>query len=264
MFVGQSQLVMKRKYHQYRLAFVIVALLLIHWNVVAQESECELLFNKFKSDVLFEMEEHGGRVVWDDETKVALYTVMLSCGDKELARYTSDSMPFIRAEIFANLANRTSDINLLRSIQNNHSNDTSSFVNGATSIVMVWKVNEFMKMILNAKAVGDLKTINYQDKLDRMLREIKVDIPGVSHGYVSKESLLKLDSLVCSTKEFEIVSFDLEVTRRMTSNSNCLKRRMKRELGRLKVGDKVYFDRIRVMMPDRTFRNLAPIVLTVR
>ena len=255
---------MKREYHQYRIAFVIVTLMLIHWNVVAQESECELLFNKFKSDILFEMEEHGGHVAWDDETKVALYTIMMSCSDEELAKYTSDSIPFIRAEIFANLATRTSDINLLRSIQNNHTNDTASFVNGATSIVMVWKVNEFMKMILNAKSVGDLKTKDYRDKLDRMLREIKVVIPGVSHSYVSKESLLKLDSLVCSTKELKIVSFDLEVKRRMTSNSNCLKRRMKRQLGRLKVGDKVCFDRIRVMMPDRTFRNLAPIVLTIR
>lgn len=210
------------------------------------------------------MEEHGGHVVWDDETKVSLYKLMLSCSDEELAMYTNDSIPFIRAEIFANLAIRTTDINLLRSIENNHSNDAASFVNGATIIVMVWKVNEFMRMILNAKSEGELKSINYRDKLDRMQREIKVVIPGVCHGYVSKESLLKLDRLVCSLDEFEIVSFDMEGSKRMAVKSNALTKRMKREIGRLKVGDKVYFDKIRVMMPDKTFRYLAPIVLTIR
>jgi hypothetical protein len=30
------------------------------------------------------------------------------------------------------------------------------------------------------------------------------------------------------------------------------------------VGDKVYFDKIRVMMPDKTFRYLTPLVLTIR
>jgi hypothetical protein len=244
--------------------FLFIAFAFLGIDVFPQDTQCDLLFSRFRNDVLIELEANDGRIVWDDETTESHCLLMLSCKEDDLIRFMNDSIPFIRAEMYLCLAKRTSDINLLQDVLKAHWNDSASYINSTTDLVVHRKVNEFMDVVYQAKSSNELKPTDFQARLDRLLNIPRLIIPGLNHGFISKESLLKLDSLFCSLDEFEIVSFDLEGSRRMSSNCNALTKRMKREVRRLEVGDKVYFDKIRVMMPDKTFRYLTPLVLTIR
>lgn len=209
------------------------------------------------------MGKYDGRVFWDDATSEAHCILMLSCGIEDLVKYVDDSIPAIRSEIFSGLAQKTSDVNLLSEILNKHANDTSEYIGSRTDVVVTWTVSEYMQRVFDAKSNNELNIVDFQARLDQIRSQSKIVIPGVWHGYVTKESLMSMDSLVCSVEGSTVISFTLYARKRITSKDNKITYRMKRHLKKLDHGEKFYFEDLKVDMPDKTSRKLAPIVLKI-
>ena len=89
-------------------------------------------------------------------------------------------------------------------------------------------------------------------------------MPGERRGMIAKDSLLDLDSLVCSLPGYRVVSFQFYLKKGIKSKGNQISKQMKRRIARLKPGEKVFFEDIRAEMPDKSKRPLAAISLTVR
>jgi hypothetical protein len=230
----------------------------------AQSTLCDSSFALYRQDVLYEIDHYDGRVRWDPETRESYYMVMAYCPTEALVRFTDDSIPAIRADIFSGLARINTEDSILYSIFNKHRNDTAEFSSDRSSVVFFWPVNEHMQRILDAKADSILRMEDYKQRLEKLRAGMHVLMPGERRGMIAKDSLLTLDSLVCSLPGYRVVSFQFYAKKGIKSKGNQISKRMKRRIARLKPGDKVFFEDIRAEMPDKTLRPLAAISLTVR
>ena len=94
-------------------------------------------------------------------------------------------------------------------------------------------------------------------------------IGGIKYSVISKDTLLKLDSLTISDNQFKIVSFTMSRSMKGgdiqedKSNSNLLTPSMKQVLSHVDVGDKIWFENIKAKDPDGNERFLELIVLKV-
>lgn len=228
-----------------------------------QYSSKDPLFNKFRQDVLIEQREHHGWVVWDDETRESYYTLLIARSIKELVKYTDDSVPAVRAEIFSGLVQKNADESTLREILNKHLNDTAKFTEGATDVILTWSVREIMKLSMDFKPDVKHPALDYRDMLEKLRRRHYVAIPGIHHGLISKDSLLKADSLV-GPEGLKIVSFTVTVGEKIITSNNVISKEIKTAIGELKPGNGIYFESIKAEGPDKTTRTITPVLLKVK
>lgn len=232
-------------------------------KVNGQNSLCDSLFNHFKRGVLIEQIDHVGQVVFGDETNEAFCLLMLSCEVEDLVPFLNDSIPLIRSEIFYGIAQKTSDLKLLKGLCNSHQWDTIVFHDYNGGLMIAQSVLQRMEAIVKFKECNSLRVIDYSSKLNDIRNSPKLVIPGAKFGRISKQALMDLDTLTCSLGDMKILSFTLISGKEFKSGSNILTKKMKRYLKQLQIGDKLYFSDVRVELSDGTYRNLGPVNLVV-
>ena len=147
----------------------------------------DFLFNKFRNDV---------QIAWDDETLESYYLLLSVCSVEALVKYTDDSNPRVRAEIFSGLIGKNADDKILKQILTKHLNDTAKFISGSSNVYITYSVKKYMQEVLTWKADNKLPEVDFKARLQQ-IRSRRYDmIRGVHHGIISKDSLLRLDSLI--------------------------------------------------------------------
>ncbi len=117
-------------------------------------------------------------------------------------------------------------------------------------------------------------TLKAQQKADtthkaKQMQQLAASIAGIGEGVISKDVLLKADSLVCTDKKTTIVSFTLTISANgnlteVQSKSNLLTSDMKRKIGEMVAGNKLYFENIKAKLPDGSIRTLSSINLKIQ
>lgn len=228
-----------------------------------QQHSKDTLFEKFRNDILIEQKEYG-RVKWDDETSESYYLLLSTHSIEALVKYTNDSVPAVRAQLFTGLAYKKADTSLLREILNKHINDTATFASGTTDVVITWSVGEYMKIITGNRTSNELAGIDYYKwRYEKIRRERYIVIAGVHHGIIPKDSLLQVDSLTCSIEGCKVVSFLLTIRGETIKSMNGLTEQMKDKIRKLNSGEGVYFEAIKIQGRDKTTRTMEPIILKI-
>jgi len=80
-------------------------------------------------------------------------------------------------------------------------------------------------------------------------------IEGAKYFLISKENLMKLDSLYCSDNQFKIISFSSDVKRKgdieeVKSNSNLITLTMRKMFSSVETGNKIWFENIKAKDSD--------------
>jgi hypothetical protein len=221
----------------------------------------DTLFNKFRKDIQIEQEEYG-RVVWDEETRETYYLLIPTYSVEALVKYTDDSIPAVRAEIFAGLAQKNADEKLLREISNKHLNDTAKFTLSPTDVVITWSVRDYMQSILRDTPAKP--EIDFKVRLEKITRARYMVIAGAHHGIIIKDFLLQADSLICPQDGMKIISFVLTVRRKTFRSRNILSGRTKRKIKKLRSGERIFIENIKAEGSDKTVRQMGAITLKIK
>lgn len=231
-----------------------------------QKNLCDSLFNRFKNEM--RMESRMGNVVrWDDETRISYYTLMMNCPNETLIKYTDDSFPAIRCIIYTGLIQNFLDTVILSQIALKHKNDTAEYTQASTDAQPTWKVNEYMQTFLHYIENKKLDTVHYESLIERIKNTFKVIIPGLHHGILPKDSLLNLDSLICSIKGYRIDSFTLIKTGaklEYLTTYNFFDDKVKAFIKSTVSGSVLIFDEIIVEDRNNSTMKIAPVVLKIR
>jgi len=231
-----------------------------------QKNLCDSLFNRFKDDM--RMESKMGNVVrWDDETRISYYTLMMNCPNEKLIKYTDDSFPAIRCIIYSGLIQKFLDTTILSKIASKHKNDTAEYTQASSDAQPTWKVNENMEFLLHYIHDKKLDTVHYDSIIERIKNTPKMIIPGLHHGIIPKDSLLNLDSLRYSIKEFRIDSFTLIKTGTKLEylpTNNFFDDKVKAFIRTMTSGAILIIDEIRTELIDNYRRKLPPMILKIK
>lgn len=230
-----------------------------------QECNSDSLFNAFREDIQTEMEVNHGEVIKDDETDEAFYQLLSSCPVETLRKYTDDSIPAVRAEIFMGLVLKNADEKILCEILNEHLNDTAEFTLSPTDVVMTWTVRGYMQFGLDYKVDNKVINVDLKDRLEQIRKRPHFNpISGVHHKTISKDSLLKTDSLI-SYQGYRIISFLFGAENiTIQADNNVVTNQMKGIIKGLKPGQHVYFDNIRAELPDKRIVTVHGIDLKIK
>lgn len=229
-----------------------------------QAPDEDTLFLKFRNDIQSELERHNNHVVWDDETKETYYLFMLTHDVASLVKYTDDPLPAVRAQIFSSLVQKNADRKILRDILEKHINDTAVFVSSPTDVVMNWTVKGYMQFLVDLSAEKKPDSIDYKTRLEQIRNRFRVIVAGAHHGIITKDSLLKVDHLVCSEKGFNIISFTLMIGKRTIKTNNMFTKEIRSRIRELKPGDFVFIEDLTATVPDSSIRKLGSIILKVK
>jgi hypothetical protein len=201
-----------------------------------------------------------------------LLTVL--CPIDTLIRLTADPCPIVRCYMFDGLIKKNADVQIIEEIYDQHKNDSTKFKYQCVDVGLEFEINQYMyNHLLNYKKYReDLLngTVQPQKALDCTQEpSYTLDIPGVEKGVISKEDLLKVDSLVCSEKEYKVVSFILTFPKKskllsINSQGNLVSPLMKRKIKKLRSGDKLYIEEIHVNLTDGKTRSFAAINLKLK
>ena len=244
--------------------FLVLQVLLAHY-CYGQKDISDTLFNRFRNDIITEQKVNYGDVVLDDETLESYYLLLSTHSIDALIKYTNDSIPAVRAEIFSGLAQKNADEQVLRDILNKHLNDTAKFVCESGDVVMAWSVKTYMQTMMKWKADNRFPAINFDTRVEEIRNGRNKTISGIHHGVIDRDSLLKVDSLPCSIEKFKITSFVLKVRKKtIRSNSNAFTKRMKRNIKKLRSGERIYINRVKANDPEKTVRLLNSGILIIK
>jgi hypothetical protein len=244
---------------------IITIMILIAPFSYGQKFSTDSLFMEFKKDIEIEQQEHNGRVVWDNETRLTYYLLMQTAPIDSLIKYTNDSNPAVRSEIFTGLARKDIDEEILNKIIDKHISDTAKFTLMPTDISSTWIVIDYMKLILQWKLNKELRIVDYNKELEKLKNDFYIIIPGADHGLISKDELMKVDRLTCSNDGCKIISFTLHVgDKSAKSNNNALTKKMKRFISKANHNDMVCFEDLRIERPDKSFRIFNPIMIKIK
>ena len=250
---------------------LLILLILISQICYGQTCSNDSLFNRFKNDLQFELLRYDNNyIVWNDETRMTYYTFMIKCPIECLAKYVDDSIPSIRAIVFAGLVQKNVDNSLLEEILNKHKNDTAEFLVQSVDVVFTWTVREYMQSFLNIKSLifksdtSDYFKFQLENLQNRLRNKMEIKISGEYEGKISKEELLLVDSLKCSSERFRVISFYMKVANKTFVTENIFTQEMKDSIRDMKTGDRLFIDNIMVEVPDRKVRRHVPLILEIR
>ncbi|MES2777778.1 MAG: hypothetical protein V4722_26600 [Bacteroidota bacterium] len=228
-----------------------------------QKYDNDSLFNIFKKDIQIELARRGC-INWDDETKESYYTLMINCPIEDLFKYTDDSISAIRCSIFTGLAQKNAGKDILTGIISKHKNDTAEYINCPTDVVITWNVFEYMQKVMEWKMDRKTHNTDYVSLLKTVRSRFRLNVPGEYHGVISKDNLLKVDSLTYSRKGFRIISFSLENGVESIAMNNLFTDRIKEFIKNTKSGDKLVINEIIIEATDKSRRKLPYQVLEIQ
>lgn len=246
-------------------SFLLLVQILFVQHSYAQQSLSDSLFKRFRNDVKDELFRNNGRSVWDDETRESYYLLMSTIPIQYLLKYTNDSIPSVRSKIFVGLVQKGADDSSIKEILNNHKDDTAVFIEAVTDVIQIRSVTQYMQFIYQNNESFPRTDFNTRlDKIREKKKDLHIIIPGVRHGIVSKQDLLKIDSLVCSEEGFQIVSFELYARKKTLTANSLITKQMKRLLGELKSKNLIQISKVKCLGPDKNVRYLSSFNLMVR
>ena len=247
--------------------YFVLTLILYGQYSFGQNYRIDSLLKELKNDLGIEQREYSGRVVWDDETKETYYSLMDICPNKTLLKFTDDSNAVIRIYMYLGFVRNSNNKIIQKRILKKHKNDTIEITEKHGCIVHSWKVIEHMQMTFNTKQAKELKKLNYKKEIELIRNKPHIVINGARHGDIKKEVLQELDSLTFSKNDMYVSSFELyldtDATFSSISSSNKLTETMKSAIMKLKKGDKIYFDEIKIKGPDDIIRTAGSITLRI-
>lgn len=119
-----------------------------------------------------------------------------------------------------------------------------------------------------------ITTLNAQQTTDTIQKTQQIQGPvatvaGIINGVISKNALLKVDSLSCSEKNITIVSFTMTINKNgnlyeLNSANNMLTAEMKKSINELESGNKLYFENIKAKFSDGSWRSMNAISLKIQ
>lgn len=243
--------------------YITLILICISQFCAAHDKNIDSLIKNFKKEVAFS-HKHFGRIIWDSEMKLSYYSLMNICPVDTLINLTSDTDPVIRSYSFLELARRKIDVSILQDIIHKHENDTASYSTSSTDVVQSWKVIESMKFTYELAKEQKLLILIYEKEIAKIRDELHIVIKGNHHGFIRKSDLLNLDRLAFSKIGFKVLSFDIRINNKsLAARSNVVTGEMKSEIEKLKVGDRVYFESLKVKGPDNKVRSYGSVTLTI-
>jgi len=90
-------------------------------------------------------------------------------------------------------------------------------------------------------------------------------ICSLNSGMIDKDTLMKADSLICSGKNYEIISFTMFGRgEELKSLSKFLTAGMKKCISEMRSGNKLSFFDIKARTPDGKISSLSPIILKLK
>ena len=117
-------------------------------------------------------------------------------------------------------------------------------------------------------------TLNAQQKTDTTKKTKQAYQPialvaGMDSGVISKEILLKADSVTCTDKSLKIVHFTMTIMKNgslieMNNSNNVFTSEMIKNINELTSGSKVFFENIQVKFFDGSTRVLNSIILKLK
>jgi hypothetical protein len=229
-----------------------------------QSTQADSLFSQFRADILTELQEHKERVVWDYDTRRSYYSLLINCSVEKLVKYTDDSIPAVRAEIFGGLIGKNADLKILRDILSRHVNDTASFMSSPTDNFIKWTVGGYMKFTVDWRSKHKARATDYKARLRRIDEEGHFIIPGMSHSLIDKDSLLRIDSLVFSEKAYKIIAFELTIGEVTIKTNNVFTAPIKEMIQKMRPGQFIFFDNIKAEVPDKSIRSIGSVALRIK
>lgn len=249
--------------HSTQAKYFLLLLLFLSQFSHSQECHGDSLFSLFKKDIQIELARYK-MVNWDDETRKSYYTLMINCPVETLTRYVDDSIPAIRCLVFVGLVNKNADKNLLTEIVNRHKGDTAIYLDSPTDVVNTWIVNEYMQTTLSWKAADKIPGPNYEPRLAAIGNNFHYIVPGLYHGTVPKDSLLKMDSLACSRKGYRVVSFRLNNGTETIPAGNIFTPQIKELIRNTKPGEVLSFEAIIIEDPDGSRQKYVSLSMEIK
>lgn len=248
-----------------KMKFRFLFIILFSQFSYGQKCLSDSLFKRFRNDIEVEL-LRSRKIDWDDETKESYYTLMSNCPIDSLTKYLDDTIPAVRCLIFAGLAQRNADNAFLGDILSKHQNDTAQYVDSPTDVTISWSVKEFMQTILRFKKENKIpnEAGNYNEKLKNIRKSFNRRLPGESHGFILKDSLLVVDSLKCFIDGFKIDSFTLYGSGKKFKTSNFFTKEIKQFIRTLKSGDTIFIDDIIVEDVNKNKRRIESLALVIK
>lgn len=125
----------------------------------------------------------------------------------------------------------------------------------------------FILLALSCFFLVSNKTLKAQDTIQKSTKSNLpiASIGGVTGGMIAMDTLKNAGSLICSEKNYTVISFTM--FRNMieySSSDNMLTSEMKKSIKEIKSGDKLYFENIKVKSPEGNLVVLSPIILKVK
>jgi len=224
----------------------------------AQTAAVDSLFEQFVNDIETVQAYHDGVVDWDDETRESYYLLMINSPVEALIPYTDHANAAVRCLIFSGLVNSNADDETLKEILEKHQNDTAVF--------KPWKVINYMNFSMENRTSD---RIDYEKRLSDLRQEPRVLLPGLRHGHISRDDLLRADSLVYSHVFINLQSFvmsfkaDYRIIDRQ-SDSHLFTPAMKRRIKKLRPGDRVYISDIMAQGPNGSVKQIGSFTLVIK
>lgn len=225
----------------------------------AQTTTVDSLFEQFVHDIETEQAYRDGEIVFDDETRESYYSLMINSPVEALIPFTDHPNAAVRCHLFRGLVHNNTDDETLNAILEKHQNDTAVFNR-------LFTVRDYMKYTLEHRTSD---TVDYKKMLINIRQELRVTIPGLSHGRISRDDLLRADSLVFRyIPSVNVQSFAMcfrvgerIVTRQ--SKSQLFTPAMKRRIKKLRPGDKVFFEDIMMKGPNGGVKQIGSVTMVI-
>lgn len=135
--------------------------------------------------------------------------------------------------------------------------------------------NLFIFIISNILFFAVLGSANAQQTATPTTQTVQIQKPfaiieGIEAGLVELASMLKVDSLRCSDKSYEIISFSMSFLMKsgdiheIISKSAAVTPLMKEDLVKENFNKKIWIENIKAKSPNGTIVELASIAITIR
>jgi hypothetical protein len=240
---------------------LIFLLLKLH-SCYSQKNVTDSLFWQFKNDINIELNAYSGIIKFDNETKISYYELLKNTSINDLIKYTNDSNAAIRFKIFVGLIDKKTSAIILNKIVEAHKNDSAKtllkeiyhFSENPITVYesMLWEMRRLPRIRHTPK--------DFQQFIDqiREFKCVRLNIDGVHHHLVTKNKLLKAESIAffCDTI-FKHVGFSIFVDdMEFKSKNNKLTPAMKKVIQKAPSGTEFYFTDFKVIGPDKKTRIL--------
>ena len=233
----------------------VIPILFSDW-CFGQSASSDSLFIDFKNHIEIEQSLNSGVCHMDYETTASYYALLKNSTIESLIKYTNDSNPCVRAYVIEGLLRfkQVSEEELIKIIKD-YDDDTTEFSIQSVDVVIPWTVKEYIQFIYKIRGTARVSDSDLEDRIRKNQENLKsqhsLSIKGIKHGTLDKNELLKIDCLIPTNKDLELLSFKLIVDDYQTNSSSCyLTTEMKNAFAKTEKGSLIIIENIRAASQD--------------